>query len=453
MGIPLQQAGPDFSLGVLLCWLASVTVLPCLLAIFPLPVESPRASRWAHWERLWRARPGIVLGVALAITALAAGFVHRPRFDYNLLHMMPTEAAAIRFDGEFHLRCRMCSLYAVSLASSESEMRSRVERFSHLPTVARVESPANWLPAHPEARRPQVERILHALPEAMKKPPARLSTSQLLEMRDRYQGKGQLSEVLQGLGPGPIQDGLSYFFNQLHDDLEGRTHWLRQQRAEPLPRWDQIPPDMMGRYRSGSDWLIKIYPREDVWEKEPLQRFLADLSQVDSGVTGLPVLTYTYLDQLRSSYWVAGRNALGAIFMILLLSFGRLDRALWALSPKLLGVVWMLGAMGILGIHFNPANATALPLTLGIGLVFGVHVVHHLSESQGEGIFAGSTGQAVVVSGVSTVLGYLSLISSPYRGIASLGWVMGLGIVSSLVTSLVVLPVVLQALGRTKPPP
>ena len=110
----------------------------------------------------------------------------------------------------------------------------------------------------------------------------------------------------------------------------------------------------------------------------------------------------------------------------------------------------MLGAMGVLGVNFNPANATALPLTLGIGLVFGVHVVHRLRGNPHHGVFVGSTGNAVLVSGVSTVLGYISLVSSPYRGIASLGLIMGLGVISSLVTSLVVLPVVRQALSDSR---
>ena len=61
---------------------------------------------------------------------------------------------------------------------------------------------------------------------------------------------------------------------------------------------------------------------------------------------------------------------------------------------------------------------------------------------------SGSTGNAVLVSGVSTVLGYISLVSSPYRGIASLGLIMGLGVISSLITSLVVLPVVRQSLSN-----
>jgi len=452
----VAQLGLISGVGVMLCWLASMTVLPSLLVLFAAQGKAPPPGPWQAWEQKWRSRPLLVLCLAAVITLVALLNVSRPHFDYNLLHMMPREALAIRNDREFHQRCGMCSLYACSLAGDETEMRRRSQAFRKLPGVARVESPADWIPENPQQRRQRVHDLLAQKPPAtpawlaeLPGPGQRLSTAQLLSLKDRFNGgNAEVSQLMQQLGPGPIQDGLSHFFGEFQHDLRTRREWLAAQREEPVPSWEQLPPGLLKRYRRDSQWLIKIYPKADVWEKLPLENFLQELSQVDPAVTGLPLLTHTYLEQIKDSYWVAGRNALVAISLILLISFRRLDEALWALAPKLLGVVWMLGAMGILGVNFNPANATALPLTLGIGLVFGVHVVHRLRGNPSLGVFAGSTGNAVLVSGVSTVLGYISLVTSPYRGIASLGLIMGLGVVSSLLTSLVVLPVLRQTLKR-----
>lgn len=449
----VAQLGMISGVGVMLCWLASVTILPALLLITGGQGKAPPPGPWQRWEQRWRSSPRLVLLAAAAVTVLACLNLHRPRFDYNLLHMMPANALAIRNDREFHQRCGMCSLYACSLAADETEMRRRTEEFRKLPGVARVESPADWIPENPGQRRSRIQKLLakrgnppewlNELPE----PTQRLTTEQLMKLKKRFHGgDAEVSEILGQLGPGPIQDGLSHFFGEFKQDLRSRQRWLAAQREDPVPQWSQLPADLLNRYHQGSLWLIKIYPKEDVWEKAPLERFMQELSSVDPSVTGLPLLTQTYLQQIKDSYWVAGRNALVAISLILLLSFRRLDEALWALAPKLLGVVWMLGAMGLLGVNFNPANATALPLTLGIGLVFGVHVVHRLRGRPHHGVFAGSTGNAVLVSGVSTILGYLSLMTSPYRGVASLGLIMGLGVASSLITSLIVLTVVRQVL-------
>ncbi|MBN9414379.1 MAG: MMPL family transporter [Candidatus Eremiobacteraeota bacterium] len=452
----VAQLGLISGVGVLLCWVASVTVLPALLLVTGAQGAAPPAGPWQRWEQTWRSYPRFILLAAGLLTVVATFHLHRPIFDYNLLHMMPEDALAIRNDREFHQRCGMCSLYACSLASDETELRRRTEQFRKLPGIARVESPADWIPEKAEARRQRVHDLLAtpagAPPQWLQElpdPGQRLSTEQLLELKKHFRGgDAEVSSLLAQLGPGPIQDGLSHFFGEFKQDLTSRREWLAAQREEPVPQWSQLPPNLMQRYHQGSKWLIKIYPKKDVWEKEALEEFMQELATVDPQVTGLPLLTHTYLQQIKDSYWIAGRNALVAISLILLISFRRLDEAVWALAPKLLGVVWMLGAMGLLGINFNPANATALPLTLGIGLVFGVHVVHRLRDHPEEGVFVGSTGSAVLVSGVSTVLGYISLVTSPYRGIASLGLIMGLGVVSSLVTSLVVLPIVRQAVKR-----
>ncbi|MBS2035024.1 MMPL family transporter [bacterium] len=453
----VAQLGLISGVGVLLCWLASVTILPALLLIFAAQGTAPPPGPWEGWEQSWRTRPRLVLLGAALITLVASFNLARPRFDYNLLHMMPATALAIENDRAFHERCGMCSLYACSLATSETEMRRRTEAFRKLPGVARVESPADWLPENPQSRRQRIHDLLlsatgTAAPEWLAQLPAagqRLSTAQLLSLKQRFRGGDpRIQAVLSDLGPGPIQDGLSHFFGEFKRDLEKRRAWLAAQKVEPMPSWEQIPPDLLQRYHQGSLWLIKIYPKQDIWEKAPLEEFLTELSGVDPKVTGLPILTHTYLQQIKNSYWVAGRNALIAISLILFVSFRRLDETLWALAPKLLGMIWMLGAMGILGVNFNPANATSLPLTLGIGLVFGVHVVHRMRNHPEQGVFAGSTGNAVLVSGVSTVLGYISLVTSSYRGIASLGLIMGLGVISSLVASLVVLPVARQSSSR-----
>lgn len=443
--VGVAQLGRISGGGVLLGWLASVTILPALLVRFPLTARPLPSSRWQDWERAWRARPRVVLALAGLVTLLALARLGHPRFDYNLLNMMPEGAAALEIDREFHRRCGVCSLYAVSLATSESEMRRRAQQFRALSSVARVESPGDWIPPQPGQRREQIARILRKAAGMVEPPPVgRLTVAELNRLRQSYQkDDSEVSRALRGLGPGPIQDALSYFFQELNRDLTGRLQWLHRQKLEPLPDWRALPTELMARYRSAGGWLLKIYPRGHIWEREPLEHFLGQLRKVDPQVTGQADLNHTYLEQLRSSYWVAGGNALAAVTMLLLLAFRRPGRALLALAPKLLGAVWMLGAMGWLGVNFNPANATALPLTLGIGLVFGVHVVHHGRRP----VFQGSMGQAVMVSGLSTVLGYVSLLTSPYRGVASLGLVMVLGIVSSLVASLVVLPAALQ-LGR-----
>jgi predicted RND superfamily exporter protein len=222
---------------------------------------------------------------------------------------------------------------------------------------------------------------------------------------------------------------------------------LKAQEAGVPDLLDQLPGPLKVRSvgRSGS-LAIRIFPRGDAWEREPLERFVRQLQAVDPEITGTPVLIYYYLEELRHAYNVSGRNALIVICVLLLVHFRSVKRASLALFPKLLGIIWMLGVMGTLGIDFNAANFMALPLTLGIGLIFGVHVLQQ--SDQARSLFQGSTGPAILLSALTTIIGFATLLAASHRGVASLGLVMAVGVGANLVTSVVVLPALLQAIRK-----
>ena len=102
--------------------------------------------------------------------------------------------------------------------------------------------------------------------------------------------------------------------------------------------------------------------------------------------------------------------------------------------------------MGYAGVDFNSANLLALPLILGTRLVFGVHVVHRVQEEGSDGVFANSTGPAIGLAGLSTMIGFGTMIPAHHQGIATLGFVMTVGVGANLLASLLFLPVVLRLL-------
>lgn len=430
--VGIRQLGTINSVGVMLCWVASMTVLPCLMRVWPPPQAAP--------SRLPTLRAP--LGLVAVLTLVLLWKVPQAGFDANILHMMSRRSANTRLDQLFHREAHHCSLFAASLAADESEMRRRVQAFRALPSVARVESLHDWMPATSPGQQQRIEQLIGLVGQlpVLSAWDGQLSSAELLELRN--------TQPDSSLGPGPIQDALQTFLGGLHGDLRQRLQWLRQQAARP-PTWDELPQDWLQRYRRDGQWLVKIYPRECIWDPAHMQTFITQARTVDPEVSGRALLIMTYLEELHRSYWQAGRNALAAIALLLLLTYRHPGWAALAVLPKLLGMVWMLGALGWLGILFNPANATALPLTLGIGLVFGIHVVHDYQQGPGRGLTP-STQRAVLVSGLSTMLGYVALVTADYPGVASLGVVMALGVGSNLVAALWVLPAVLDRTVRNR---
>jgi hypothetical protein len=118
---------------------------------------------------------------------------------------------------------------------------------------------------------------------------------------------------------------------------------------------------------------------------------------------------------------------------------GALATAL-TLLPIVVGTVWLVGAMVIFRIKFNPANILTLPLMVGIGVAYGIYVIQRYRED-GEPTFYGkSTGRALLLSALTAVIAFGSLMTGDHRGISSLGLVMVIGIIGCLVAALVLLP-------------
>jgi predicted RND superfamily exporter protein len=102
--------------------------------------------------------------------------------------------------------------------------------------------------------------------------------------------------------------------------------------------------------------------------------------------------------------------------------------------------------MGVFDIPFNPANIMTLPLIIGIGVTNGIHILNRFAEENHPSILATSTGKAVLVSGLTTIAGFGSLIAAEHQGIRSLGYVMSVGVAACLLVGLTFLPALLNQL-------
>jgi hypothetical protein len=135
-----------------------------------------------------------------------------------------------------------------------------------------------------------------------------------------------------------------------------------------------------------------------------------------------------------------------AIFIYVFLSFGGLRTTLVVLLPVAVGSVWTVGIMDLVEVSFNLANLVILPLIIGIGVVNGVHIVQRYREETDKSVnvLSRSTGQGVVLSSLTTMVGFGSLMMADHQGVYSLGLVLTLGVGCCLLASVTVLPSILE---------
>ena len=105
----------------------------------------------------------------------------------------------------------------------------------------------------------------------------------------------------------------------------------------------------------------------------------------------------------------------------------------------------MFGAMVLLDLPMNFMNIFVTTMIIGIGVDYGVHIVHRYREARttpGSDLEAGlvETGSAVAISALSTMVGFGSLATSHYPGLISMGLVSILGTLSTAMVAIVVVP-------------
>ena len=103
----------------------------------------------------------------------------------------------------------------------------------------------------------------------------------------------------------------------------------------------------------------------------------------------------------------------------------------------------------VLGIRVNFLDFIALPITLGLGIDYAINVAHrHDTEAFPDPIATLRTsGSAVFVASLTTIIGYGSLIFSKNLAIRGFGTASLIGEVTCVLTALVFVPAFL-ALGR-----
>ena len=249
------------------------------------------------------------------------------------------------------------------------------------------------------------------------------------------------------------REKLAAFQGRLFDDLRQTFESIqRQDTAGPL-RIEDLPSTLRDRfYGVTGKLLLQIYPREDVWDRANQGRFVNELRTLAPRVTGTPVEQWEYTSLLVRSYIEAALYALAGILVLVTIHFRRPTWVLLSLLPVAVGVIWTAGYMGLTGLALNPANVMTLPLVVGIGVTNGIQILNRFAETGAPTMLTVSTGKAVIVSGLTTIAGFASLILGKHQGIQSLGLVMSIGVGACMGAALAVLPALLYLVfGPPKP--
>lgn len=476
----IQEMGIIAGGGLLICLVPMMTLLPVLLLRGrqnAIDHVAPPVDRRERIERIWLNRPGIVLAVTAGLCALSFARFDRVYFDYNLLNMQSAGLPAVVFEKKLINTASNSVLFGAVVATNLQQAAELERRLTNLTTVANVRSMSQFLgddatpkialinqirtdatavkfaPLDPQpANVPELLQVLFsfqgfvgAAEDLVRKEGDLKLAGQFKSLKDAVQA---WRNALVATPPAVAAQQTALYQQALLDDLADTFAALASQQASPL-RAEDLPEALRNRFIGVTGkYLLQVFPKADVWQRSPQEAFVKELRTVDPNVTGTPVQLLEYTTLLRNSYVEAAWYATAAIAIMVLLHFRSLVCVVLSLLPVAIGTIWMVGFMAWAGIPFNPANIMTLPLVVGIGVTNGIHILNRFSEEKNPSILARSTGLAVLVSGLTTIAGFGSLILAKHQGIESLGYVMAVGTATCMIAALTFLPAVLQLLLR-----
>jgi hopanoid biosynthesis associated RND transporter like protein HpnN len=499
--VGLAELGLIAGFSMVFCIVANLVVLPAVFQLrdrsrTPQQLQAQSSnSAWNFirtWDRDMVRNPWLWIIISIVISIAAACSLPGLRFDYNLLNLDNPNAPSVKTlhrvmdASKTDAGTQISTIYGSVVADNLDQARVLAKKLAALPTVAKVESILDLVPEGQDEKLPIVRRIVEAAQQLNVKPPSSTSVDIPRAQRDI---KALHQYAIEGLKQAQGFAGVSHIakdavaaFSTMVPALERADHALndtpmdllkkrfspssngafsrmqknmailKAQKADRGLTLDDIPPQLKRLFvASNGKILLQVYGKQDLWERGPDEAFVKDVMSVAPNATGTPILNYYATELMRVAYVEAAGWAFLAIVILILAHFQSFKFLILTLTPLVLAVLWRTGAMVWFGIEFNPANIVTLPLIIGVDVAFGVYIIDRYREDGRLSIFAGSTGKAIIMSSLTSLFGFSSLLISDFRGMWDIGELMSLGIAIGLVTAIFMLPQILALLKPSVP--
>jgi hopanoid biosynthesis associated RND transporter like protein HpnN len=450
----LAELGIISTAGMVIAWLASLTLLPALLAILHpqlKPLERRPARRW----RL--PRPGFVVTVAALAGIASLPALSAVTFDFNPLNLKNPESESMRAFASLAADPETSPQVIDVLAPSLEQADALATRLEALPEVGEARTLSSFVPQAQDDKLEQIESLAFYLGPALA--PADKATPPSPEERRAVfaelqallanasvgPGGARLAAALAGLGERPSDATLAELEARLMGTLPGLLERLRQAFEAGLIDRQDLPAELRARWvNERGEARILVRPALPITDNAALERFARAVLAVAPAATGTPVVVMQGGEAVVHAFREASALSLAFITLLLAIVLRNLRDLVFVLAPLALAVLFTEASAVLLGLQLNFANVIVVPLLLGLGVSGALHVVMRWREQGRVGdLAATSTPRAVLFSALTTVASFGSLAISSHPGLASMGLLLSIAIFWSLVCSLWILPSIL----------
>jgi len=494
----IREMGIVLGLGIFATMVVTIVGLPAFLAarervLLKLKRGKPLKHRYVEfgflsgYGRLVNRRPWVFLVLALALTGFFAYQAAKARFDPNMMNLEPEGMESVVLYDTLERAFEFTPDFAMVAAGSIEESYAIAESAKGMPSFSMVENIGDFVPPRDKQleRQPAVKRLRDRLEvQRRPEPVTRASVGRVVEELERLDaniyelaqlaytgGQDRVDAKAKAIIGDPESADSRSMVLELAERIEAdpasaaralvwfqQHYWpmLRERAlamANPaLIELADVPENIRRRFvsESGKDYLVTIHTKRMIWDFDVLRRFNRQLDLVDPRITGTPPIMQRLMDSVARDGVLATILTILIVFGLLWLDFRSLRLALLGMIPLVAGGIWMVGLLRTFGMMFTFLNVMGIPLIVGIGIDDGVHIVHRYKV---EGFLRTpevlkSTGKAVLLTSLTTIAGFGSMMITTYRGFISLGALLSFGVAACFLTTMLFLPAIITLWKR-----
>jgi hopanoid biosynthesis associated RND transporter like protein HpnN len=451
----------------------SLTVLPAILVVFPLskkdyrpppsdqglkpvyqfPIHHGQAIRWGTVV--------ILFGSALLLPQAS--------FDWNPHNLRDPHVESVQ-TLDYLLEDKTGATWTLTLLPSEDKVSDYVARLGALESVDKVLTIHDFIPKQQigkfflleelaEGFFPQgsdsgfppsptdqdslitaIQPFRAILEEHIQK--TKLSNHDSPAVRLRAEMKN-LVERFDNIDPKLQSDLLDRLDKSLLGSIPTGPINIRAAKEKGPITQEDLPRELLERWISkDGTYRMEVYPKKDLRNTVALEEFVNEVRSVAPQVTGLPVIYMDGGKEVAGAFRQAFVSAMLVIVVILAIVLRNFWDVLLVILPLGLAAICLVAYTVIFSLPFNYANVIALPLIFGLGADSGIHIVERMRRrpAQCEAFLRSGTIRGVFFSSLTTMLSFSNLAYTSHVGVASMGQLLTLGVLLTLIGCLVVLP-------------
>lgn len=475
------------ALRILLFILAVATVLPGLLMlidwvnrkIFRGEASGGHSKFFGLWGRVIQRHPARIMLFFFIIIAFVGFFIQYNWFDQNMMNLEMKGLESVKLHREIIRRYGLSDGALFYTTDTIEEAQNLHSLFDDNVFVGAVDSIAGYLPSIDEQKKrlPYLREINKAIEDY--RPGSSVDQEELEEEISRFVlNLRELSELALIGGNRRLESRIESI---LREDEAAKTFGAVQEAVLAAPgerirayqqgfgqamkgymvtmsspvfvSLSDIPQDILERSISndGKRYLGSVFSETDIWENITHSPFIESVQKLAPNATGFPLLFKILIEQGAHYGRIAIIISLGLIFLILLIDLKSLKFSFIALSPLALGSVLMLGIIGILRHPFNIVMIVMLPMIIGIGVDYGVHLLHRYRIEGGDfPKILSSVGKALFLTTFTTMVAFGSLMFAKWQGFVGMGLLLFVGIGACYLVTITFIPSLLRIMDKRR---